>query len=133
MKRKVLYSILSIILTIGLLPATTVSAFAQGTDSQMTVSNSAVSSNLGKVMNKLEVSKDAFDYTDPALAKAEADTDFPEKFDLRDVDGVSYVTPVKFQIPFSSSSMARRHRPASYSMRRSWQLMVVMALKFQSI
>lgn len=102
MKRKVLYSILSIILTIGLLPATTVSAFAQGTDSQMTVSNSAVSSNLGKVMNKLEVSKDAFDYTDPALAKAEADTDFPEKFDLRDVDGVSYVTPVKFQNPFGT-------------------------------
>ncbi len=49
---------------------------------------------------------DAFDFSDADKAGKEAlkskIEDAPEKFDLRNVDGKSYVTPVKFQNPFGT-------------------------------
>ena len=52
-----------------------------------------------------EPAKDPFNYTTESAAKAavkDAESAFPEFFDLRNVDGKNYVTPVKFQNPFGS-------------------------------
>ena len=49
-------------------------------------------------------SEDPFDYTRKADAKKalRRAAALPDKFDLRNVDGTSYVTPIKFQNPFGN-------------------------------
>ena len=52
-----------------------------------------------------DMSKDAFRFrtnSSPSGLGFKGDKVFPEKYDLRDVDGKCYVTPVKFQNPFGS-------------------------------
>ena len=47
-------------------------------------------------------SRDPFDYREGQMQSQEADETYPAAFDLRNVDGQNYVTPVKFQNPFGS-------------------------------
>ena len=46
--------------------------------------------------------RDPFAFLSPRSAKKLYAVDTPEKFDLRNVDGKNYVTPVKFQNPFGT-------------------------------
>ena len=46
--------------------------------------------------------RDPFNYREGQLQGQEEAGQYPEKYDLRNVDGQNYVTPVKFQNPFGS-------------------------------
>ena len=60
--------------------------------------------NLQEETTELEYVEDPFDYTseEARIELLEESASFPETYDLRDVDGRCYVTPVKLQHPFGT-------------------------------
>ena len=105
--RKMLSITLSCLVVIGMLPAAGFfdagrqlagAAYAE----DMTEPSSSVEEIAGQLADD---TTDPFDYTQESAKRQAiktADADYPAKFDLRDVDGRSYVTPVKFQDPFGN-------------------------------
>lgn len=97
MKKKLLAMILSVGLAAGLLPMTGGAYAASGTDES--------SDTVQEIARQFQdMTKDPFAFRDGQMrAQAEdAAAAYPEKFDLRNVNGESFVTPVKFQNPFGT-------------------------------
>ncbi len=66
---------------------------------------SSEKSTLGEIADQFgDPSNDPFDFTTKAARRKamKLASDLPDKYDLRDVNGTSYVTPVKFQNPFGN-------------------------------
>lgn len=83
--------LLSMCFSIGLQPA---AVYAAGEDE--------ISEELAQQLEKQP--EDAFTFREEAQAADEVKeaSEFPERYDLRNVDGKNYVTPVKFQNPFGT-------------------------------
>ena len=70
--------------------------------------NAAVAGNSGQstieemARQLQDQNRDPFNYREGQLQGQEEAGQYPEKYDLRNVDGQNYVTPVKFQNPFGS-------------------------------
>ena len=98
MRKRVGLILLLSVMTMALLPAL---AFAQTEDN----SQIADAAKTDIAAQSQDPSNDPFDYAseaDKKKALKAAENSFPDKYDLRDVEGKSYVTPVKFQNPFGT-------------------------------
>ncbi|MBQ3281453.1 MAG: hypothetical protein IJH41_03495 [Eubacterium sp.] len=97
MKKKLLVLMLSVIMVITMMPVSVSARTDEGTSG-----NGDVFARIRAQVS--DPSHDPFDYTDKAdrSRALKLAAEYPDKYDLRDVDGQSYVTPVKFQNPFGT-------------------------------
>ena len=100
MKRKItrgiLVALLSLTLTVTMMPT---GVFAVSEPDQSQTTDNSTEKQIASQMQ--DESQDPFNGSGPTI-KSLKNRSFPESFDLRDVDGTSYVTPVKFQNPFGT-------------------------------
>ena len=92
---KILALLMSLALVTGLFAPLTAAAGTEPSD------DGSAMEELSRQMQ--DMNKDAFDFRSEKSASAlKLNEDMPAKYDLRNVDGERYVTPVRFQNPFGS-------------------------------
>ncbi len=90
---------LAILLSLALCASMVMPAGAVYAEEKKTGSEKGVFDEIAK---KLAEKKDPFAFRNSSSMRLNAGKTYPQAFDLRDVDGESYVTPVKFQNPFGT-------------------------------